>query len=39
MALIEGLWLQWSLDPTSFTVEEAKSVCMGSIAHLLETRA
>jgi len=35
MALIEGLWLQWSLDPTSFTVEEAKDVCIGSIAHLL----
>jgi len=36
MALIEGLWLQWSLDPTSFTVEEAKAVCVGSIAHLLD---
>ena len=35
MSLIEGLWLQWSLDQTSFTVEEAKAVCMGSVAHLL----
>ena len=35
MALIEGLWLQWSLDPKSFTVEEAKAVCLGSIGHLL----
>jgi AcrR family transcriptional regulator len=35
MALIEGLWLQWSLDPKSFSVEEAKAVCLGSVAHLL----
>ena len=35
MALMEGLWLQWSLDPKSFSVDEAKAVCLGSIAHLL----
>jgi TetR/AcrR family transcriptional regulator, transcriptional repressor of bet genes len=35
MSLMEGLWLQWSLDPKSFSVDEAKAVCLGSIAHLL----
>lgn len=35
MALIEGLWLQWALDPKSFSVDEAKAVCLGSVAHLI----
>ena len=35
MALIEGLWLQWTMDPKSFSVEEARAVCLGSVAHLL----
>jgi TetR/AcrR family transcriptional repressor of bet genes len=35
MSLMEGLWLQWSLDPKSFSVDEAKAVCLGSLAHLL----
>lgn len=35
MALIEGLWLQWALDPKSFSVDEAKAVCLGSVSHLI----
>lgn len=35
MSLIEGLWLQWALDPKSFSVDEAKAVCLGSVAALL----
>lgn len=35
MGLMDGLWLQWSLDPKSFSVDEAKSVCLASIQHLL----
>jgi hypothetical protein len=35
MALIQGLWLQWALDPKSFSAEEAKAVCLASVEHLL----
>jgi TetR/AcrR family transcriptional repressor of bet genes len=35
LGLMDGLWLQWSLDPKYFSVDEAKAVCLGSIAHLL----
>lgn len=35
LGLMDGLWLQWALDPKYFSVDEAKAVCLGSIAHLL----
>lgn len=35
MALISGLWLQAALDPKSFSVSEAKAICLASVEHLL----
>jgi AcrR family transcriptional regulator len=34
MALIAGLWLQAALDPNSFSVDEARAICLESVAHL-----
>ena len=34
-ALIDGLWLEWCLDPTSFTAEEAASVALASVDRYL----
>jgi AcrR family transcriptional regulator len=28
LAMIDGLWLQWSLDPKSFTVKQAEALCL-----------
>lgn len=36
-ALIDGLWLEWCLDPTAFTVEEAASIALGWVDRLLLT--
>jgi len=27
-ALMDGLWLEWSLDPKGFTPEEAEAACL-----------
>lgn len=35
MSLLDGLWLQRSLDPRSVSVEDARAVCLGAMAHLL----
>ncbi len=31
-ALLDGLWLHWSLDPKGFTPEEAESACLDLVA-------
>jgi AcrR family transcriptional regulator len=36
MALVSGLWLQAALDPKSYSVSEAKAVCLASVEHLLD---
>jgi len=35
MSLMEGLWLQWCLDPKSFSVAEAREICLGAMAKFL----
>ena len=35
MALIAGLWLQAALDPSSFSLSEAKAICLESVDHLV----
>ena len=32
IALIDGFWLEWCLDPRCFTAEEAEAACMGFVA-------
>ncbi len=32
IALIDGFWLEWCLDPRCFTAEEAESACMAFVA-------
>jgi TetR/AcrR family transcriptional repressor of bet genes len=36
MSLLDGLWLQRSLDPRSVSVDDARAVCLGAVAHLLD---
>lgn len=35
MALMEGLWLQWCLDPTAFTIAEAREICFNFLNKFL----
>ncbi len=35
-ALMDGLWLQWCLDPQGFTPEEAEAACMDMVARTFE---
>ena len=30
-SLMDGLWLQWDLDPTGFTPEEAEAACLDMV--------
>ena len=32
IALIDGFWLEWCLDPKCFTAEEAEAACLGFVA-------
>jgi AcrR family transcriptional regulator len=32
IALIDGFWLEWCLDPLCFTAEEAEAACLGFVA-------
>jgi AcrR family transcriptional regulator len=32
IALIDGFWLEWCLDPRGFTAEEAESACLSFVA-------
>jgi TetR/AcrR family transcriptional regulator, transcriptional repressor of bet genes len=32
IALIDGFWLEWCLDPKGFTAEEAEAACLGFVA-------
>ncbi len=32
IALIDGFWLEWCLDPKSFTAEEAEAACLSFVA-------
>ena len=32
IALIDGFWLEWCLDPKGFTAQEAEAACLGFIA-------
>ena len=34
MALIDGFWLEWCLDPKGFTAEEAEAACLGFATQL-----
>jgi transcriptional repressor BetI len=34
-ALMDGLWLQWYLDPTGFSPQEAEAACMDLVARTL----
>jgi TetR/AcrR family transcriptional regulator, transcriptional repressor of bet genes len=33
IALMDGLWLQWCLDPKAFTAEEATAACIDLVTH------
>jgi len=32
IALIDGFWLEWCLDPRCFTAEEAEAACLSFVA-------
>jgi len=32
IALIDGFWLEWCLDPKGFTAEEAEAACLSFAA-------
>ena len=32
IALIDGFWLEWCLDPKGFTAGEAEAACLGFVA-------
>jgi hypothetical protein len=32
---MDGLWLQWYLDPTGFSPQEAEAACMDLVARTL----
>jgi len=34
IALIDGFWLEWCLDPRGFTAEEAEAACLGFVAQM-----
>ena len=34
IALIDGFWLEWCLDPKGFTAEEAEAACLGFATQL-----
>ena len=36
LALIEGLWLQRTLDAKSLSMDEARAACLATVAHLLD---
>jgi TetR/AcrR family transcriptional regulator, transcriptional repressor of bet genes len=34
LAMMDGLWLQWCLDPKSFTVTQAEAACLDYVARI-----